>query len=237
MLALYAQRLNCVAIFLPNAVADPSAFPPGPKLVDRPIAIGYRAFDGVMYLGHNDRRRIAEIMEPAANARGLACDISLDPSRRLGGADWTAFLHACRAQLGVEAGTDYFELDDRSRVKGNALEVTRPGIGFDEYFEIVFGGYPGRVSGRTITSRHLECATTHTPMIMFPGKYCGVFEANRHYLALDRDGGNREDILDQLADDGRCTEIAVAANDAAIEHFSEARLTARLRRAIADVAS
>jgi len=224
VLAFYARRLNCAAIFLPNAVADPAAFPPGPPLAARPIDIGYRAFDGVKYLGHDDRRRIAEIVAPAAAVEGLACDISLDPSRRLGGADWLAFLHGCKVQLGVEAGTDYFELDDHSRLKGNALEAERPDIGFDEYKKIVFGNYPDRVSGRTITSRHLECATARTPMVMFPGAYCGVFEADRDYIALARDGANLNDVLNRLKDLIYCEGIASAAEAAALENFGEQRL-------------
>ncbi len=236
VLRLYADRLKCRALFVPNAVADPAAFPPGPPLTERRIDIGYRAFDGVKYLGHEDRRRIAELVEPAAVAKGLVCDISLDPTRRLGGADWIHFLHGSKFQLGVEAGTDYFELDDHSRLKGNALEAARPDIGFDEYWRIVFGDYPARVSGRTITSRHLECATTRTPMIMFPGDYCGVFEAGRHYVGLARDGSDLNAVFDQLRNASHCAAIAAAAESVAIENFGAAPLMAKLANAVREIA-
>jgi hypothetical protein len=237
VLRLYADRLKCRTIFVPNAVADPAAFPPGPLLTERPLDIGYRAFDGVKYLGHDDRRRIAELIEPPAVAKGLACDISLDPERRLGGADWIRFLHDCKFQLGVEAGTDYFELDDHSRLKGNSLEAARPEIDFAEYRRVVFGDYPARVSGRTITSRHLECATTRTPMIMFPGAYCGAFEAGRHYISLARDASNLNSVFDQLRDAPHCAAIAAAAESAAIENFGAARLMAKLSGAVREIAA
>ncbi|MBI3506484.1 MAG: hypothetical protein HY059_16725 [Proteobacteria bacterium] len=235
VLRLYSERLNCRAIFVPNAIADPIAFPPGPPVSRRKIDIGYRAFDGVRYLGHDDRRRIAELVEPAAMARGRVCDISLDPARRLGSGDWLRFLHDCKVQLAVEAGTDYFELDDRTRLKGNALESERPDIGFEDYRRIVFGGYANRISGRTITSRHLECATARTPMVMFPGGYCGAFEADRHYISLARDGRNLDDVLERIADADHCERIAAAAEAAANEKFGMSALMTGLEAAVREL--
>lgn len=237
VLSLYAKHLGCRAIFLPNAVADPLAFPPGPPLSARPIDIGYRAFDGVKYLGHEDRRRIAELVEPAASAKRFVCDVSLDPTRRLAAGDWLKFLHSSKAQLGVEAGTDYFELDDHSRLKGNELEVQRPNIGFEEYKKIVFGDGAGRVSGRTITSRHLECATSRTLMVMFPGDYCGAFEADQHYIAVARDGSNLEDVLTRLRDIAYCEVITAAAEKAALDKFGEAASMTKLAKAIQEIVS
>ncbi len=229
---LYADRLGCRTLFLPNAVADPIAFPPGPPLPMRKINVGYRAYDSIKYLGHDDRRAIADIVGPAAAAQGLVCDISLDPAKRFAAAEWVRFLHECRTQLGVESGTDYFELDDCSRLKGNALEAENPEIDLDTYHRLVFGSYKDRVSGRTITSRHLECATTRTPMVMFAGAYCGVFEADKHYISVARDGSNIDEVLSRIADVGHCAEIAARAEASALAHFGEQQTMDRLSKAV-----
>lgn len=225
---LYEERLRCRAIFVPNAVANPEEFPPGPSLEHRPLDIGYRAFEGAKYLGHQDRRRIAELVQPHAEARGLSCDLSLDPSQRLAGADWLQFLQNSKAQLAVEAGTDYFDLDDRFRLKGNQLETASSDISFDRYSSVVFDPASPKISGRTITSRHLECAMTKTPLIMFDGEYCGAFAAGMHYIPLARDGSDVEDALDRFADRGYCARVADAAFAAAAERFGKARLMREL---------
>lgn len=232
---LYEERLRCRVIFVPNAVANPEEFPPGPPLEHRPLDIGYRAFEGTKYLGHQDRRRIAELVRPWAEARGLSCDFSLDPNQRLRGADWLKFLQSSKAQLAVEAGTDYFDLDDQFRLKGNELETVNPDISFDQYSSIVFDAASSKISGRTITSRHLECAMTKTPMIMFDGEYCGAFEPGTHYISLARDGSDVESALDRFADRGYCARVADAAFAAAAERFGETRLMRKLESEVRGV--
>src|SRR3990172_1592647 len=59
----------------------------------------------------------------------------------------------------------------------------------------------GAVSGKTISSRHFDAIGALTCQIMFPGRYGDILEADRHYLALERDFSNIDDVLARFLDD------------------------------------
>ncbi len=224
VLDLYSQHLGCRAIFVPNAVFDPAPFVDVKPADKRGIDIGYRAFPGVLYLGHDDRTRIAEIVGPLASARGLRLDVSLDPAARLSEPEWHGFLGDCRGQLGTEAGTEYFELDDSTRLAINAYCDRNPKATFRDIEAQFFAVDTPHVSGRTISSRHIEAAAARSVQLLFPGTYGDAFAPNVHYLEVARDGSNIGDVLDQFADRTFCARMADAAYSAAAEYFGEQRL-------------
>ena len=104
----------------------PGTLPARAPDAERPIDLGYRADDSPAYLGHRERREMAEFFQARAAAYGLTVDISLDPKDRFDETAWAAFLNRCKGQLGTEAGGDYFELDDRSRHEVNAYTAEHP---------------------------------------------------------------------------------------------------------------
>jgi hypothetical protein len=234
---LYRDALGCDVLFLPNAIFDPELVPAGPPTVKRRISIGYRAFDGVFYLGHDDRVQIARLIEGPAQARGFSTDISLDPADRFDEKGWFAFLADCRCQLGVESGSDAFELDDRTRVAVNDYCEAHPSATFEDVRREFFADMTGRVSGRTISSRHLEAAAARCVQMLLPGEYGGVFKPDEHYIEIARDGSNVAAALDRLSDDDACTRMAEAAYEAAADNFGEARLMGRLETAVRAIAA
>ena len=210
VLDLYRRHLGCKVMFVPNATFDPDLFA-GAKSADmREIDIGYRAFEGVFYLGHDDRTRIAAIVSSAAERCGLRLDVSLDPAKRFTEADWRSFLGDCRGQLGTEAGTDFFNLDDGLRHAVNAYCEAHPTAQFTDVAAKFFNSDRPKFSGRTISSRHIEAAAARSVQLLFPGEYAGVFEAGTHYIPLARDGSDVDDALDRFADRGYRARIADA---------------------------
>lgn len=94
--------------------------------------------------------------------------------------------HSIRSALGAkvvdEAGLHIEELRD---------EIQR------RFFRSAVGEH---IDGKCISSRHFDAIGTRTLQIMFPGHFNGILEADVHYLALDSDFGNLDDVLARLRD-------------------------------------
>lgn len=207
-IALYRERLGIPVVHVPNAAVDPALFRPGPRLEERPIDIGYRAYNTPWYVGHNERRRTAEAFREAASRRRLAADISIGPSDRMAPPDWAAFLARCKAQIGTEAGGDYFELTDGVRKAVNAYLNENPTATFEEVHQHFFARYVGAVPGRIISSRNAEAAATKTVQILLDGAYGGYLEPDVHYISVCKDFSTMDEALDRLDDVSYCAQIA-----------------------------
>ena len=68
------------------------------------------------------------------------------------------------------------------------------------------------IYGKCISSRHFDAIGTKTCQIMFPGRYNDILEADRHYLAIDQDFSNLDDVLERFADEGVRTAITELAH-------------------------
>lgn len=233
--ALYRERLRCEVTCIPSAGLDTELFRPGPPREERPIDLGYRGFEAPLYLGHDERRRIVAHFVHEAPRYGLAVDISTDPAARLEGPEWAAFLARCKGHIGTEAGTDYFEFDDSTRLRVNAYLDERPEAGFDEVWERFFAGYESPVSARMISGRQVEAAGTKTVQILFEGLYSGYFEPGVHYIPLRKDLSDAGEAVERFRDVDLCRRITEAAYDVAMTELTYERLIDRFHGALTGV--
>ena len=67
--------------------------------------------------------------------------------------------------------------------------------------------------GKCISSRHFDAAGTKTCQIMFRGRFNDILNANEHYLALEPDFSNIDDVLAAFRDPVRRQHVADAAYD------------------------
>jgi hypothetical protein len=232
---LYRGRLGCDVAYVPNTGINPGLFSPRTPWRERPIEIGYRGYDAPLYLGHDDRQRLPTAFAAVGGRLGMTLDISLDGRDRFGVSEWAAFLDRCRGTFGCEAGTDFFELDDRTRLAVNDYTARNTEAGFPEVYDRFFRDYPDRVSGRTISGRVVEAAATGTTQILLAGDYAGHFEPDVHYISLRRDLSDLDEAVERLRDEAEATALAVAARHAALSQFTWPRLVERLQTALARV--
>jgi hypothetical protein len=78
------------------------------------------------------------------------------------------------------------------------------------------------VYGKCASSRHFDAAGTKTCQIMFRGRFNDIFEADRHYLALDRDFGNVNDVIARFSDPDERLAVAERAYRHILEHHTYA---------------
>lgn len=225
---LYRRRLDCAVVYIPYTGLDEELFFPGPPLDERPIDLGYRAYDAPLYLGHDERRRLADRF---AGSR-LRVDISLDPDDRLDEHAWPEFLRSCRGQLGSEAGGDYFELTDELRRGVNAFLAEHPHATFADVQTRFLRDYPAPVSGRALSGRVIEAAGTKTVLVLVEGDHGGFFRAGEHYIPLRRDLSNADEALEQLGDTARCEELVARAHEVATTELTYDALLTRFHEAL-----
>jgi hypothetical protein len=228
VLDLYRQALGCAVDSIPNTGYDESVFRMTVPLNERPVDIGYRSYEAPWYLGNIEKTEIADHFSDNAGRYGLTTDISLDPNARFDSVEYAAFLNRCRAQIGTESGTDFFELTDETRNAVNAYLEKVPGAPWPEVREKFFDNYGPSVPMRIISGRQVEAAACKTVQVQFDGRYNGYFEADVHYIPLRKDFSNAQEAVDKLRDDAFCARLVDAAYEVASQELTYERLTMKL---------
>jgi len=83
-----------------------------------------------------------------------------------------------------------------------------------EIFERFFSDRPRPAHyGKCISSRHFDAAGTKTCQIMFRGRFNDILKADEHYIALEPDFSNIDDVLAAFRDPVRRRELADDAFD------------------------
>ncbi len=185
----------------------------------REIDIGYRAWSGLLSLGRHGtlRRRLAEVFEPAAKARGMTTDISVDMADVHHGDDWYRFLASCRYFLGAEGGATVLDSTGEFMLRTERYLDEHPGASFEEVEAACFPGEDGKLQLFAISPRHLEACATRTCQVLVEGEYSGVLEAGVHYIPIARDLSNVEEVLDTLQSDSERERITEAAHRDIVE--------------------
>lgn len=224
----YRERLGIPVAYIPNTGFDPSALPPLKRPEERPVDLGYRSVEAPPYLGHDERSRIAETFADRAPAHGLEVDISLRTEDRFDSEGWYAFLNRCRAQLGTEAGCDYFELDDRTRNRINAYLQKHPAADIAEIRRLFFDGSRRDIPMRILSGRNVEAAALRSIQILMEGRYDGHLLPDIHYIPVRRDLADVDDALNKLQDAGHVRKILDAAESLVHDRFTWPALVGRL---------
>lgn len=225
--SLYRTRLGCDVVGIPNTGWDPELFRPKRPREERPIDLGYRAAASPLYLGHNERVEMMEALHEAAARHGLVVDFSIHREDRFDERGWAAFLNSCKGQIGTEAGGDFFELTDSTRLRVNEFLEANPEAGIVELRERFFRDPAGRVPLRILSSRNVEAAATRTVQILLEGEYGGYFQAGQHYIPVKRNYSNVDEAIRQFGDPDLSEAIASKAFAVVNEQLTFARLVDR----------
>lgn len=183
----------------------------------RSIDIGYRG--SIMPLSYGrlcyQKRKIGDEVQRRLEGQGIKLDISSLWKDRLGAGDWFRFLTTCRAVLGVESGTDIFDLDGALAGECRAIELDLgKDDGTDSYAEAYLKRLDhliGQISYFAISPRHFEAIAAGSVQILFPGHYSGRLVPGRHYFELAKDYSNLDDAIELIRDERRRMVMAEAA--------------------------
>jgi len=209
-----------------------------PEYEQRRIDVGYRARKLSAWYGSHTLQKwqIAEKFAQKARPFGLNLDISTREEDRLYGRRWVRFLANCKACLGTEAGAGVLDYTDDIRRNVEAHLIEHPNAGFDELRARFFSDIDGRVVMNVISPRCFEAAALRTLMVMYPGEYGGFLEPGRHYVVLEPDHSNIEEVVATIRSPARARAIIERAYSeiACCDDFSCAALGRHFDRVIGE---
>ncbi|MFP6901925.1 MAG: hypothetical protein VCA36_13340, partial [Opitutales bacterium] len=174
-----------------------------PPMKEREKHLIYRGREIPFWLGNVAREKTTLSNEISKRIEGqeLVTDLSSREEDRIYGNAWVDFMKSGKAVLGLEGGASIFDFDDSIESKVRAYQEKNPDAGYEEVHQLFLAPHEGNIVHRTITPRSFEAIAVRTAQVMFPGDYRGVLEPWRHYLPLQRDFSNLDEVCGFLQDD------------------------------------
>jgi hypothetical protein len=180
---------------------------------ERPVDVAYRARKVPYWLGSIAMEKwiIGEKFRAEAERSGLSCDISSDENARLYGERWIQFLAGAKAVLGTESGASVCDFTGAIRASVDAATDRDPDLSFETVRSRILQSDDGQVVIHVISPRIFEAAALKTLMINYPGEYSGRLVPWRHYVPLEKDHSNIEEVIGVVRDPVRAQAIIDAA--------------------------
>jgi hypothetical protein len=205
------RRVLTLTGYVPENLRDRPIKP----LVERSVDVGYRARDLPFWLGKLAREKawIGQRFLELAPAYSLRCDIAWHEHERIYGGAWIEFVRESRATLGTESGASIADFDGGVELAVREYLRTHPAAPFDEVHEAVLRPYEGNVVVRVISPRVFEAASLGTALVMFPGQYSGIVKPGEHYIELEKDFSNMDEVVRQLKDDALVSAMTARARE------------------------
>jgi spore maturation protein CgeB len=130
-------------------------------------------------------------------------------------------------------------LNERGRLLERARAYNlfeQPEASFEDVFDKFYRGQKREVSGKSISSRHFEPVGTKTCQILLTGHYNGIFEPDRHYIALDHDLGNIGEALLRFRDAAYRERMAAETYDYVMAEHTYTHRVAQLVKVVTSTA-
>lgn len=174
-----------------------------PPIRERALHVTYRSRELPFWLGKHSRQKqeIADGFRSIADAYGLRVNISTREDERLYGQQWIDLIKSGKAVLGTEGGASIFDFDSTIQEQTDAYLRLHPTATFEEVHQNVLAPYEGNIVHGAFTPRLLEAIALKTALVLFPGKYAGILQPDRHYIPLRQDFSNGAEVAAKLQDD------------------------------------
>lgn len=181
-----------------------------PEIRNRKIDVGYRTRKMPFWLGKlgKEKWHISEQFDLLAAPLGLCTDLSSDEKDRLYGKAWEHFLINTKCVLGVESGASIIDFDGKLERQVDAYVDKNPNASFEEVHSKFLSSFEGNLRLNQISPRCFEAAALRTVMILFAGDYSGILESDRHYISLNKDFSNFDDVVSRIRDDDYLQKMA-----------------------------
>ena len=173
------------------------------RIADRHLHVAYRSRPLPFELGRLAREKveIAERFGAAAAGSGLRCDISWKLEDRIYGRDWEKFQSSAKATLGTGSGASIIDFDGEVEARVTKFSAQHPDATFEDVSQTILAPFEGNAVIDVISPRVFEAVALRTALIMYPGVYSGVVQPGEHYILLEKDLSNFDEVAAKLRDD------------------------------------
>ena len=188
-------------------------------LRDRPIDLGQRVRDMPPHLGRlaQAKAKQAVVMANAATSAGFKVDVSTRVEESFIGAAWFDFLSSCKFTVGMKGGASLHDPYGLTHTKVQAYLARHPEASFDEIERKCFKGKDMKHEFTAISPRLFEASMAGTCQILQRDDYLGVLEPWRHYIPLERNFSNVNEVVSTMKDLDKCQEIVTNARIALVD--------------------
>jgi glycosyltransferase involved in cell wall biosynthesis len=199
-------------------------------LAERKLAFCYRGRELGFWYGNLAREKleIGVRMEEICRQRGIPCDIAWRDEDRIYGPAWHEFLQSGRATLGTPSGSNVF--DDHGSLRRTVERALKadPRLTYEDVHRRYVAKHDKRTFFDVLSPKIFEAIACRTALVLFPGGYNGALQPDVHYIRLERDFSNIDDVLAKVADDECLRAMTTRAFDDVIRsgNYSYRRLIA-----------
>lgn len=202
--AIYRERLPDTEILptLTGYVPENLVGRKVPRPDERPIDVGYRGRSTPLWLGRLgfEKIEIGRGFLQHASASGLRLDIAWTESARIYGERWIDFVTSCRTMLASESGSSLVDFDGSIERDVRLYLAAHPTADYHEVEDTVLRRYEGGPIINTSSPRLFEAAALGSGMILHPGEYSGLVRPWEHYVPLEKDFSNIDEVVARVRD-------------------------------------
>jgi hypothetical protein len=187
-------------------------------LSERPIDVGYRARKCPFFLGRKSHEKflIGKLFLEKTKGHELRNDVSSSEKDRIYGKKWIDFISNCKTTLGTESGASIIDFTGKIEYELNRWQAFHPFGDFEDLPAHLLEE-DGKIELQVISPRCFEAACLGTVMVMYPGNYSGILEAGVHYISLEKDFSNIDEVTQAIKDTDFLETIANNARSELID--------------------
>tara|TARA_B100000989_G_scaffold58902_1_gene40116 strand:- start:3787 stop:4848 length:1062 start_codon:yes stop_codon:yes gene_type:complete len=135
-------------------------------------------------------------------------NIEWDEKNRIYGDDWIKILGNSKVTLASECGCKIFDDIQELMVKIDKKIEINPNYSYEEAEKDFSLKKLEKYNSCEVSPKMFEAAILGTVLIMYPGNYAGVFKKNIHYIELQKDFSNIEDVMKKVNDNDFLQKMA-----------------------------
>ncbi len=188
-----------------------------PKSIEqRKIDVSYRVSNWGRNFGFigNIKTVIGDLFFDKVKDLGFHLDLSSHAKDMIPGHAWHDFLEDSRFVLGANSGSSLLDPKGEIKKKVNRYLTENPNASFAETEAACYPGEDGRFVFTALSPRNIESAIIKSVQILTPGRYSDILQPHKHYLPLEPDLSNINDIIKFIRDLESAKAIANACKEA-----------------------
>lgn len=181
---------------------------------ERTIDVSYRSrknfHSGIMYI----KGILGDLfLRYSQGGNGLNLDISANESDRILGPNWLDFVENSKFALCSNSGSSLLDPHGEFRSKIDKYLLCNPNAAYEDIKNNCFPEEEGKWEFTAISPRNIEAALLGTVQICVPGEYGGIMKPWEHYIPLEIDGSNFQQVMDTIENTERSSKIAKACKE------------------------
>ena len=147
------------------------------------------------------------------NGSKYTSDISVGINSTLFGESWLDAIANSRFILGSNSGSSI--LDSRGQIQAAVARylAANPDVRFEEVESACFAGCDEKYDFTAISPRAWEAALQDTCQLLVPGHYSGIMREWEHYIPVESDLSNIEEVMSAIEDKSAIKQIVRACRE------------------------